>query len=461
VGVIMNKENLPPTRNKIFISHANPKDNDFTKWLSLKLIALGYIVWCDILFLDKGVDFWKTIENEIRTHTCRFLVVLSETSNESEGVLKEIAVANNVKKELGDKAFVLPLLIDEKLSYDKINIELNRLNAIDFTKSWISGLRDLSQSFIDNNIFKNAKNDDKSNEIYKKIFLLGRNTILKDEAYNSNWFTILSLPPYLYFHSIGPDDYEIFDKPFPFPTFKYKDYLCSFSEDIGYKFPSVELFNKETIIRIPTSNITDGKTVSDFASNRELKKFMIRLLNDGFRMMMENRQLKPYYLSNKKIGYWFEKSKLEKDKINGVQLVGKIKENNWHFGISGLIKLVPFRMLILSSHIFFTSDGKELIPSKIRQQKLRRKQGKSWWNKIWNEKLINFVKYLSSEDGAIRIPVGTKENIIVSSTSINFLGHYSYNEPKKNADDDDKPEFDNIDINGEEEEDDDDEGELE
>jgi hypothetical protein len=41
-------------RDKIFISHATPADNDFTKWLALKLIGLGYSVWCDILFLDKG-----------------------------------------------------------------------------------------------------------------------------------------------------------------------------------------------------------------------------------------------------------------------------------------------------------------------------------------------------------------------------------------------------------------------
>ena len=46
-------------RNKIFISHATPDDNDFTKWLSIKLIALGYEIWCDLFFLEKGVDFWN------------------------------------------------------------------------------------------------------------------------------------------------------------------------------------------------------------------------------------------------------------------------------------------------------------------------------------------------------------------------------------------------------------------
>ncbi|MFM7857602.1 MAG: TIR domain-containing protein [Flammeovirgaceae bacterium] len=56
-------------RTKVFISHATPDDNDFTRWLSLKLIGLGYEVWCDIFFLDKGVDFWSNIEKEIRENT--------------------------------------------------------------------------------------------------------------------------------------------------------------------------------------------------------------------------------------------------------------------------------------------------------------------------------------------------------------------------------------------------------
>jgi len=48
-------------RNRIFISHTTPDDIDFTRWLSLKLIGMGYEVWCDILKLDKGVDFWSSI----------------------------------------------------------------------------------------------------------------------------------------------------------------------------------------------------------------------------------------------------------------------------------------------------------------------------------------------------------------------------------------------------------------
>ena len=40
-------------RQIIFISHAAPEDNEFTRWLSLQLIGLGYTVWSDVLKLNR------------------------------------------------------------------------------------------------------------------------------------------------------------------------------------------------------------------------------------------------------------------------------------------------------------------------------------------------------------------------------------------------------------------------
>jgi hypothetical protein len=39
--------NIQIMRNKIFISHAKPEDNDFTIWLASRLELLGYEVWID------------------------------------------------------------------------------------------------------------------------------------------------------------------------------------------------------------------------------------------------------------------------------------------------------------------------------------------------------------------------------------------------------------------------------
>ena len=35
-------------RDMVFLSHANPEDNEFTLWLALRLAAEGFPVWCDL-----------------------------------------------------------------------------------------------------------------------------------------------------------------------------------------------------------------------------------------------------------------------------------------------------------------------------------------------------------------------------------------------------------------------------
>jgi hypothetical protein len=424
------------SKDKIFISHATPADNDFTKWLALKLVGLGYNVWCDILFLDKGVDFWKTIEQEIRGNTCRFLVVLSNISNQSEGVLKEIAVAGKIKKELKYDGFIIPLMIDSGFSYDKLNIELNRLNAVDFTQSWIKGLRELLKSFEDNNIPKNPGNLDLSNDLYNKIFLRDRTIIKKDEAYDSNWFSIKEFPPYLYFHAISQEDIDFMQKPFSFPTLRYKNTICSFSSDIGYKYKGNDLIEKERTVKIATDDILHYRLSSPFIEVKECRLFLIQLANKAFNNMMSTRELKTYDLTNK-TAYWFEKGCLPTDKIGNVLMVGKRKLNNWHFGISGYAKLLPFPILIVSSHIFFTSDGKALLPSKEKQFKLRIKQGKSWYNDVWKKKLLALMNYLAGGNQFLEVPVGNAELVKIHSRPKKFLSHSTYISPNTNFQDED------------------------
>lgn len=47
------KEFSPETkglvRQTVFISHANPEDNEFAAWLGTRLIGAGYQVWSDLL----------------------------------------------------------------------------------------------------------------------------------------------------------------------------------------------------------------------------------------------------------------------------------------------------------------------------------------------------------------------------------------------------------------------------
>lgn len=422
-------------RNKIFISHATPDDNDFTKWLALKLIGLGYEVWCDILFLNKGADFWKDIEKEIRENTCKFLIVSSSYSNQREGVLKELAVAAKVKKQLNDDTFIVPLAIDEKLSYDDINIDIVRLNAIDFKKSWASGLRDLLESLEKQNVPKNSPDLAKSNQLYQQIFLHDKSVIEKEEIYDSNWFSITSFPDELRFHEFGKKIPKGFDtRTLTFPAIPYKNYLCTFAweYDFVHQLPDTETYNNNRTIKIPISDIFSGNYNSDFIGNFECQRLIVQLLNKAFELRMKDKAVQEYPMSNK-IAYWVEKGKLEKDKFNKVQLVGKQKDKNWHFGISAAAKLYPFPVLMVSSHIFFTEDGTKLIETKSVQHSSRRRQGKNWWNDDWKTKLLAFVKYLSDDDNSFYLEVGSEEKVYISNTPIQFKGNVSYNIPDNNT----------------------------
>src|SRR5437870_2936751 len=106
----------PSNRNMLFLSHANPEDNLFTRWLSLRLAREGYPVWCDLTKLLGGEDFWRDVEAALRDRTAKFLFVLSKISNQKQGTLDELALARRVGKHLHD--FIIPLRIDDLRSDD-------------------------------------------------------------------------------------------------------------------------------------------------------------------------------------------------------------------------------------------------------------------------------------------------------------------------------------------------------
>lgn len=418
-------------RNIIFISHANPNDNDFTKWLALKLIGLGYEVWCDILFLDKGADFWKVIDKNIREFTIKFLLVTTEIAIKRDGVLKEITVAEKVKKQLQDENFIIPLMVDTNLSYDDLPPEVIRINAIDFKNSWASGLKDLLEALEKQKVPKVNLDFTRSSQLYQQIFLYDKSVIEKEEIYDSNWFSIISFPKELKFYEI-PLDFD--EKTLNFSAITYKNYLCTFAgeNDINQILPDTQINQTSKTIKIQINDILTENYNSDFIGFFECKRLIVQLLNKAFNKRMKNKILRDYQMSNK-IAYWIEKGNLEKDKYNKVQLIGKQKEKNWHFGISAAAKLYPYPVFMISSHIIFTDNGIELIDSRSIQHSSRRRKGKNWWNNDWRSKLLAFIQYISDDNTSFFLEFGSEERVLVSNTPIQFKCDVSYNIPVNNT----------------------------
>jgi hypothetical protein len=169
-----------------------------------------------------------------------------------------LAVAAKVKKKLDDETFIIPLAIDETLSYDDTNIEIVRLNAIDFKKSWATGLQDLLEALEKQKVPKSTPDFSKSNNLYQQIFLHNKGIVEKEEIYDSNWFSILSFPNELRFHdfeNLLPKGFDV--RELTFPAIRYKNYLCTFAweYDFMHQLPKTENYNSSNTIRIQTEDI--------------------------------------------------------------------------------------------------------------------------------------------------------------------------------------------------------------
>lgn len=416
-------------RNTVFISHATPEDNDFTSWLSLQLVGLGYDVWCDVIKLKGGEDWWQLIEQQIREKTIKFLIVLSTASNNKDGVLKELAIANKVKKNLEDNNFIIPLHIDSSLSYDDVNVELIRLNSISFKKSWAEGLKTLLEKLEEDNVPKKANDYTLVKSMWENVFMHNKKPIFETETYYSNWFPIVEIPKLLRFHNFKfqtPRNYNYDD--LPYPAVKYRDYLVTFAwcYDFMEQLPKTETYSKSESLDIDVEEILSGNYGNSFIQNKEARKLIVRLLNKAFDSALKDKA-SVYEMSGRN-SFWIKKGVLEKDKYNKIQLVGKQKDKHWHYGVSGSVKLFPESCFVITSHIWFTSDGINLIPEASKQHASRRKQGKNWWNNDWRNKTIGFMQYLG-DDGLIKLKLGSEEFAIIGVEPILFKSPVKYIDP--------------------------------
>lgn len=414
----------------IFISHATPDDNHFVWWLALRLMSVGYKVWCDLLDLSKGGDFWREIESQIRTRTVKFLLVQSVVSNSREGVAKEIAVAQKVGKRIDDPNFIIPLRIDPELSYDDIVVDLIRLNSIDFTTSWATGLRELIEA-LDKQGCPRCEGSKIGSEILDRLTSKSRTPIEGFEAYDSNWFQLYSLPTKLNFYPIQ-DKVVVLNRPF----LLYKRCLVTFLE-------KEHLPDDIRSLLLPTlpshgllaSEYLEGDVKNDFIWSSTFRRLYVGVLSKVFECSMRDRMGVRTYVMSKGLAFFYSQGTLEKDKVGRIQLVGRHKQLHWHFAISGSIKSIPVQVLQIRSHVVFSSNGQDTSLSDSAQHRARRSIGKSWWNKDWRARLLAFMKTLEtpSDSGWISLSNGVEQAVRVSLEPVQFESNITYSEPGKEA----------------------------
>ena len=444
----------------IFISHATPEDNEFARWLALRLAKEGYPVWCDLTKLLGGEDFWKDIEFAIRKGSTKFVYVLSRHSNEKEGTLQELSVAKQVAKTKQD--FIIPVKVDD-LPYSDTNIQLQRLNCVDFTSNWMTGLGKLLEKLQTDAVPKDQRfNPSSVADWWRDQMAQQAGVRSAKESYASNWFKIGDLPDEIYLHSLENEP-ECADKELPLgiPNYRYKGGVFCFEHQKHFAKRAEE---KGMSVTASQSIGLNDFRFSGYARLKiqkpEARNILTYLLRRAFEAHCLSRGLVEYTLSGESRCFWYADSFSEGNKIDFTHLDGRKtyrrmvgyktlqprdgvpRQRAWHFAIQPKVIRYPELSFAIKSHVVFSEDG-QLYESKARQHSARRGQCKLWHNDTWLDRMLAAMSFLSDPSSRlfITIPCGVEAEFSVQPTPLLFESPVSYEpaDPGDLADQPDEP----------------------
>lgn len=426
-------------RKTVFLSHANPADNQFTQWLTLRLAREGYEVWCDLTKLLGGDDFWSDIEQALRQRARKVVYILSRASNQAGGVLKEIAVANGIAKQLKDTGFIIPVKIDD-LPFADHNIEINRLNAISFTKGWAEGLAALLKTLQDDGVPRSNNSGPSVVASWWNDRQLNKELVHDSpQAHWTNWFPVKSIPSAIWVWR-APQGWRAPDKA-TWPAYRIDDRYVSFAS-------SKELTR---IDRSPTGGRgvqiamdLNAEPPSEAGLSRaELRTAVKQLLRQSWDLVAERRKLPLYQLSSRRRTLWFPSGSVSPNgvaftgtdgkradrQLYGFKSVGpkgaKYKRH-YHYGLEAQILTYPDLILALKSHVIFTKDGSMPLRDPAFQHRARRSQCKAWWNDRWRDLLFASMAALTGEKDDLTLPLSEKTNASISTRPLELISPVSY-----------------------------------
>jgi hypothetical protein len=420
-------------QDAIFISHATPEDNAFTRWLGSKLELAGYTVWHDLSRLKGGDLFWEKIEAAIRTESFRFLAVVSKVAINKPGVKDEWAVAATIEKSL--PGFVIPVRIDD-YDFRLFPITIHRKNAIDFADGWHKGLASLLDTLEEAKAPQVFEPDPSA--VRHWLAEMKDGAILRTEhaeKLDSTWLPILSLPPSLEtarFLGSGRK-IKLTQDNVVLPWFEHEDRIVGFakSDDL------VSLMTKSAMLKaaggVDTKTfIEDGSTLGDKPVTKwEARKRVANLVRQAWELTMEAKGLGVHLQSGGRKVFYVTPELTKGERIAFADVDGRTRKKalhgrsekrkaNWSYAV-GMVPAFddPWRIELRSTIVFTDDEGKPIdVPAKAHR--LRMSFCRSWWNDRWRGFLRAFLALVSDGGTEIRLPVGSGRHVVLGATPIIF-----------------------------------------
>jgi hypothetical protein len=406
----------PHTRTVVFITHAAPEDNEFALWLSSKLAMAGFRVWVDGRRLRGGADFWDEINRVLRHEAIKQVVAFSKHCTK-DGVKKELAIGEVIRKSLPDPNFIVPIRIDET-AFSDAPPEFLRDQIIDAYPNWHDCLGELFKTLSEAGVPQDDHPDASALNTIVEAREEGRRFIVeRPEALLTNWFPITPPPAIRYYRFDGiQDQMRAWLSDCKIPHVPMGRLAGTFSDPPSFANASSFVQNTPTEYDISFTDFISGTSLGPYLDRGSATKDVVNLLRQHFDQLAKSRGLLPVAFANRDVGWFFPDDLLPANTIafqtlDGRRIrramSGKFKKVRWHACLVAKPRVWPELVYRVHLNIVLSEDGKTPMAGEKTHTR-RRRLTRSWWNNVWRDRLLAAMHHLA--DGSTSITVSAGDN---------------------------------------------------
>ena len=417
-------------RDHLFISSVG-EDRVFADWLTKKLTAEGYFVWCEQFKLFGGETYPDDVDEAIKNRTFRFLGLYSRASLRNPEVMRQRSLALNIANER-NQDFLIPLNVDG-VSDLQLDHMTKTLRFIPFD-NWAAGLKQLLEKLKSINCPQSLLH---GRRIAAETFLEKDVLSEETEPLFSNCLRIHRIPEVIHRFKvqgvISEERLETLKWEWAYRKFNYNTFF-SFHQppsSIVEQYPIIEtvdaLWSKVEKI--------DGIWSLNLVSELIRKSLIVKCCQKGLKHCPETELL------------YFPLNLVENNRLNYIRpdgsktYVGTSGKRKYQLGNEYLHFLAldfyvrqdlfaDFTTLIRIRVRLSDIEGKPITDKRMIDSR-RKHLCKNWWNNHWFNRILAVSQFLADGD---KITIGAQqdEQIIVEAIPLHLNAPIGINESALN-----------------------------
>lgn len=338
-------------RETVFISKATPGDDAFVLWLAPRLEAAGYKVFADIFGLDAGDEWRGKLTTTLQNESIKMLLCCSDETLQRRGVKEEIAIAEDLSKQLSDPNFIIPLRVR---GFKKL-FGIGGLQYVDFEESWAAGLASLLKSLGRQGVPKASGG---AIQPAWSAYLRRRAIAVEHtpEVLTSNWLRIIGMPDRL--HHLIPRNrasestLRALAASFELPLVEFGSGYLGFASpfDLEEHFAAVGRF--DAAAETDTLSFLEAGSEELGIEGRDAKSMVVNLLRQAWEKHCVRRGFLAHQFSSG-LSFHVGEDKLKlgqrvpwgrQGERRNSMLRNTAKKKIWEYGVSVIPSLFPYEI---------------------------------------------------------------------------------------------------------------------